>query len=171
MNFAGPLIPTWFTDIVQDIYLATPPPSIQAPKGISRFVGYDSPDGRLYWQARNHQLFSRYALSMAEFRRLLKQYPTSSYVVDARYDLSLMELQSNPSAAAEDASSALAAIDPSTQDNNLWPDVTYVEARAYEQLKTSDSCQQARNLYAGLTEDLSDVSAMADIRSSTLVCI
>lgn len=84
------LMPQSLADRIQDAYLRLPPPDIPRPEGFSRFQGFSTPDGVLYWWARNYQLFDRTALATAEYQDLLARYPNSSYANDARYYLALM---------------------------------------------------------------------------------
>lgn len=80
-------VPGQLAQWAQDVYLRLTPRTIPVPGGWSTLT---EPDQRLYWQARNHRLFGRNQVAVAEYRSLLQRYPQSRYANDARFDLALL---------------------------------------------------------------------------------
>lgn len=162
----GRLMPHWLADRIQDLYLRMPPPVIAKPEGFSRFQGFSSADGQLYWRARNHQLINRLELATTEYQRLLEQFPNSSYANDARYYLALMASSSSPSQAIQ-AVNDLASHNPLPA---VMSDADWIAARSYEALGGQANCATARSLYQSVASQQVPAATAASFRLNSLQC-
>jgi transglutaminase superfamily protein/tetratricopeptide repeat protein len=156
-------LPDPLADRLQDVYLSLPPPTyLTRDRATLSFAG---PDGQLYYRARNYHAFQRTAEATSAYQQLLREYPTSAFADDARYELGVLDLTQahDPRGAAQQLQSLLNS-DPATP----WrDDATYLQARAYE---ASGECAPARQLYTQISQGESNGLEDARARLSTLAC-
>jgi TolA-binding protein len=121
-------------------------------------MSFATPDARLYFRARNYHIFLRTGDASAAYAQLVRDYPDSPFVDDARYELGQLDLTQarDPSAAARQFQSLLDA-----HPDTAWRgDATYLEARA---LEASGACGPARDLYAEVARG--DSNGLEDARA------
>jgi tetratricopeptide (TPR) repeat protein len=156
-------LPDAAIDRVQDLYLSLPPPTYTAKSDAP--LTFTSPDARLYFRARNYHVFLRTAEASAGYAQLVRDYPDSPYVDDARYQLGQLDLTQARDAweAARELQSLLDS-DPETP----WRgDARYLQARA---LDFGGQCALARDLYAEVAQGESNGLEDARARLGSLVC-
>jgi hypothetical protein len=156
-------LPDGVIDRFQDLYLMLPPPTYTTKAGAA--LSFGSPDGRLYFRARNYHVFQRTAEAAAAYSQLVRDYPASPFVDSARYELGQLDLtQAQDPAAAAGQFASLLQVHPDTP----WRgDATYLQARA---LEASGACGPARDLY--MTVAAGDSNGLEDARArlATLAC-
>jgi Transglutaminase-like superfamily len=156
-------LPDGLIDRFQDLYLTLPPPTYTTKAGTS--LSYASPDGRLYFRARNYHVFQRTADAAAAYAQLVRQYPDSPFVDSARYELGQLDLTQahDPSGAVGQFQSLLDG-----HPDSAWRgDATYLQARA---LEASGACGPARDLYAEVAQGESNGLEDARTRLAGLSC-
>jgi len=139
-------VPGWLADRAQDLYLRLPPPTLPAADASGREYGLQSPDGAVYWKARNYELFGRAAAAQAEYHRLLSAFPDGAFADDARYNLSLMELDGAPAASISLASQ----LDDADTTPALQQDARYLLGTAYEHVGGAQACASALGIFQDL---------------------
>jgi hypothetical protein len=156
-------LPDGLVNTLQDLYLKLPPESTHLAWTHQAVSPYSSPDGRLYFQARNHQLFGRQRPARDEFTELVQKYPSSQFADDAKYNLALM----HPTADDE----VVGSLQSLSSDSSvpLSDDARYLEARYYEKMGPQ-GCQSASDLYNELIRGLSADAAAATFRLGHLTC-
>jgi hypothetical protein len=156
-------LPDGLIDRFQDMYLLLPPPTYTTRAGAS--LSFGSPDGRLYFRARNYHVFQRTAEAAAAYSQVMREYPDSPFVDSARYELGQLDLtQAHDPSAAAGQFQALIQAHPET----AWRgDATYLQARA---LEASGACGPARDLYMAVAEGASNGLEDARARLARLSC-
>ena len=165
-RLVGHVMPRGLANRIQDLYLRLPPPVIAKPEGFSRFKGFSSADGQLYWRARNHQLFNRVALATAEYQRLIARYPNSPYANDARYYLALMASVSNPQQSIQLVND-LAGHSPLPE---VTSDAQWIAAQSYEALGGQANCSAALSIYRRLADQHTAPATAAFFRLNSSRC-
>ena len=145
LNALAGMLPAWLADGLQDAFLSWAPPSISIPEG-SSFAGYSSPDGQLYWLARNHDLFGRDSLAIGEYRQLIRGSHDSAYLDEARFNLSLLMADAAPQASINVAQRLVAQSAPA----GVRQDALLLEAQTRQRLGGPEQCDIAVDLYQRL---------------------
>jgi hypothetical protein len=157
-------IPDWLAGGIQDLYLLLRPPTYTTTTG-KVVEDYRNPDSRLFFKARNFQVFLRARKTEAAYEELLRRYPSSDYADDALYELALLRLSQ-----LGDPESALATLEVFFKQHPSSPwtgDARYLQGRAEEE---RGNCGRAAALYAELTEDGSNGMEDARMRLARLHC-
>jgi hypothetical protein len=157
------LLPSGLVDRMQDAYVALPAPSIPVPGGLSRF---DQPDERLYWQARNFQLFGRNELASSTYDTLLASYPSSALANDARYNAAVMASSDAPQEALHHLNQLQSHQPaPAMRDDGL-----FLAGQILENLADKRACENALGLFDRVAAQASEASVAAAISLGQTPC-
>ncbi len=138
-------MPRWVADRIQDLYLALPPPRY-VDTGGRRVDDFRTPDGALFFAARNYQLVERVEQARRNYEQLIQRFPRSQYADDAMYQLGVLEVASGEPASALKWFETLQSTHPETQ----WrEEAQYFEAEASQ---VSQQCKRAYELYRMVAE-------------------
>jgi hypothetical protein len=150
-------LPAWAVDRLQDLYLSLPPPRYVDVDG-QVFEDYRTPDRRLFYAARNYQVFLRTAEAKAAYAGLLAQYPDSPYADDALYQTGLLELTQN--GRPREAALTMETLGSRYPSSPWKGEAAFFQARA---LEAAGECARAKALYQEVAR--SDANGMEDARA------